>query len=77
MATYSHRKSNIGRASASGFLSSFDKRHEALAKRQHESSMQYNKQLHEEKMLRMKLEAEKERAKYCSCNKKRKNYKRS
>ena len=71
-----YSRSHTGRASASGFLSSFDERWKASQKRLHESSIQYNKQLHEKEMLRMKLEAEKERAKYCSCNKKRRNYKK-
>ena len=74
MAKHSHSTSYRNRASAGGFLSSFDKRHEASDQRFHERSMQISKQYHEKEMLRMKLEAEKERAKYCSCNKKRKNY---
>lgn len=65
-----------GRASADGFLAAFDKRNEAFDKRFHERTMQSYNHLHEKEMLRMKLEAEKERAKYCSCNKKKKNNKK-
>lgn len=72
----SYGNSYRGRSTADGFLVSFDKRHEAFARRHHESTQAYYNRLHERQMLAMKLEAQKEQSKRCSNNNKRRNYKK-